>query len=331
MTFTPFEWIQLTWIGLSIIFLLVWLARTQYGRLALCNAYRREHDLTVVDMLFVAVVYIVASGVGLFFAKDGDEPGDTQFATYAATAAGQIVIAVVAAIVARRAFRHGLKGLGTGDITTAATTTTTTTAITAATDATTAEQRGTQTQTDTPPGTPAASVAEKGLSFSILQLIQGLGYFFAATGLTWATLAVTQLICQSIGYSDIQRHSFLEALGDNPPGAVVALLIVTPTLLAPVAEELLFRGLLQSFLIRFFRSCAPSTSKSGSGPRWQGIFVTAVIFALLHGNWQHWPALIVLAVFLGYVYERRNDIVLVMFIHGLFNALHVAVTLTGLG
>lgn len=81
-------------------------------------------------------------------------------------------------------------------------------------------------------------------------------------------------------------------------------------LAAAVAEELLFRGLLQNSLEK----------KYG---RWWGILLTSLLFALLHDPWRFVPILFVAGLF-GYLVSRGNSIYYGMVAHAITNATSVA-------
>lgn len=93
--------------------------------------------------------------------------------------------------------------------------------------------------------------------------------------------------------------------------------ILSVVVLTPIAEEVFFRGLVQSTFRRYFRS------------PWVGIVATSAIFVLLHyPQWKDMPALFALAVALGYNYERCGRLYPAILIHAIFNAVNVAVVLT---
>ena len=158
-------------------------------------------------------------------------------------------------------------------------------------------------------------------------------------GLTFLALLLTLQICQYFGYEQIQKHDFLDMLQKSPPLSSLILLIISPALIAPVVEEMLFRGLLQNFFIRSLaarRRKTNITEPYGGFPdgsvnpakcRWLGIIITSCIFALFHAHWQHWPALIVLSVGFGYCYERHGKLLIPIVIHSLFNILSLTMTL----
>jgi hypothetical protein len=83
----------------------------------------------------------------------------------------------------------------------------------------------------------------------------------------------------------------------------------------PIWEEVVFRGLLQSAL------------RGRIGGPWPAIAVSAGLFTMVHNQPQALPALAVLAVVLGYNYERTGRLLAPMLTHALFNAIFIAETL----
>ncbi|MGH2611940.1 MAG: lysostaphin resistance A-like protein, partial [Rhabdochlamydiaceae bacterium] len=86
----------------------------------------------------------------------------------------------------------------------------------------------------------------------------------------------------------------------SPPQLLLALISII--IIAPIVEELLFRGTLQQYLKKFL---SVKTS----------IALTAVIFSCFHfsssqgiGNFSLIPSLFVFSCFLGYIYERQGSI-----------------------
>lgn len=88
-------------------------------------------------------------------------------------------------------------------------------------------------------------------------------------------------------------------------GAYVANLIVIAGL-APVVEELWFRGLAFSFLRSY--------------GEWLAILTTGVSFGLIHGLWVGLPILIPFGIVLAYMRSRLDSIYPCILIHSLFNA-----------
>lgn len=95
-----------------------------------------------------------------------------------------------------------------------------------------------------------------------------------------------------------------------------ALLILSATVLAPLMEEVVFRGFLQTTLRKYL------------GSAWLGILCTSVFFALVHGIWLHWPVLFVLSLVLGYNYERTGRLWASIVLHATFNMYNTYVFLS---
>lgn len=100
------------------------------------------------------------------------------------------------------------------------------------------------------------------------------------------------------------------------PWLLVAMLFVA-CVLAPINEELLFRGAI-------FRFCR---QRFGRGT---ALVISASLFGLMHGNWASFLPLAVLGMILALAYERTGDIRVSMLAHGLFNLNTLAILLTGL-
>lgn len=87
--------------------------------------------------------------------------------------------------------------------------------------------------------------------------------------------------------------------------------VVMAVVVAPVAEEVIFRGYLYPV---FKKSLGPAVS----------LVLTSVLFAVLHGHAPSIPALTMLAVCLGLAYEQTGSLLVPMTMHAVFNAVSVA-------
>jgi membrane protease YdiL (CAAX protease family) len=166
-------------------------------------------------------------------------------------------------------------------------------------------------------------------------------YFVTFQGLTMLMLGITIAICNGLGYEELQVHETLDKLNDDPTWREAIFLAVPAIIIAPVFEECLFRGLLQTFIIRLPGligywtkppSLTPETQPipilpATSAARWFGIAASSAAFAVSHANWQHAPALFILSLGLGYSYERQGTLVAPILIHALFNTIPVALML----
>lgn len=89
-----------------------------------------------------------------------------------------------------------------------------------------------------------------------------------------------------------------------------ALALISGVIMAPLAEELFFRGMLQSMLRQHLKR------------PWVAILLTSTIFAMLHAPiWKDVVPLFALSVALGYGYERFGRLLVPVLVHALFNGL----------
>jgi membrane protease YdiL (CAAX protease family) len=115
-----------------------------------------------------------------------------------------------------------------------------------------------------------------------------------------------------------KEHTLLEAL----PGSQwywKIVLVFSAVVVAPLAEEIFFRGLLQSMI------------RSYTQRPWVAVVAAAVIFGGVHAEWQNVPALIILGIALGYNYERTGRLLPAILIHALFNGIMVTAALMDAG
>jgi membrane protease YdiL (CAAX protease family) len=123
-----------------------------------------------------------------------------------------------------------------------------------------------------------------------------------------ALLAATSCLFQWLGLHP-RTHVVLENLNVLPPGWK-ALAVLSVVVMAPLAEEVFFRGLIQSMVRQY------------TGRPWLAILVGSAVFALFHiaGEPQAVPSLFALAVVMGYNYERTGRLYSPILIHATFNA-----------
>ena len=128
-----------------------------------------------------------------------------------------------------------------------------------------------------------------------------------------------------------QLHPVLKQLEQTHSPEQILSLVVMICIIAPIAEELFFRGLLQTMIIRTIavvRRRDTDAEHIRGGERLAGILIAAAIFAAVHLSvtkdaWSWLPALFLLGVALGYAYERTGKLWADITIHSLFNAFAV--------
>lgn len=120
-------------------------------------------------------------------------------------------------------------------------------------------------------------------------------------------------VVMSLGVSQPAEHQ-IAALGEQNPELLLVLIPLSFLVIGP-GEELLFRGVIQTWLIQEFSDVS-------------GVIVTSVIFALGHlaaysgGNIVlSLSILFVLSILLGAIYEVSDNLVVPALVHGAYNAI----------
>lgn len=192
---------------------------------------------------------------------------------------------------------------------------------------------------------------------------QGLLAMLCVLPLMFVAGIVLELFYQLIGYRHPTEHEMLTVLGRSRERMTTYLIIGGATLLAPVFEEFLFRGHLQTILVSAFspRRNEPqgfpvlddamqpleAPMSAGSEPRayvtmppavaleapalwpgarWAAIAITSLLFAALHPGWT-WPLIFLLSLALGYAYERTGNLWVPVVMHLVFNTFNTALFL----
>ena len=111
-------------------------------------------------------------------------------------------------------------------------------------------------------------------------------------------------------------HELFRYLSDLQSPFGLALLMVSVVIVAPVTEEILYRGVLQSWMIHLL----------GRPHRIAAVMMVAAAFSLVHlsaAPWQVLPALFVLGLMLGWLYETTGSLWPGIAVHALFNLTNV--------
>lgn len=107
-----------------------------------------------------------------------------------------------------------------------------------------------------------------------------------------------------------QMQEVLQTLSAAPLLWQRILLVFAIVALAPLGEEILFRG----FLYRAFAAKL--------GPFW-GMALSGLLFGAAHLEWQVFPAFAVLGMVLAHLYRKSGDLWLCIATHTVFNAIGV--------
>lgn len=129
------------------------------------------------------------------------------------------------------------------------------------------------------------------------------GFFVIAT-ITYLTNLATQLVLKHLDAVPEQNHPMFQIMQSGSSMQIV-LAILSAVLVAPVFEEILFRGHFQTLFASLFGNVA-------------AILGTSLLFTILH-PWWTMPAIFVLSVMMGVVRWKTNSTWPSLAIHVMFN------------
>lgn len=112
-------------------------------------------------------------------------------------------------------------------------------------------------------------------------------------------------------------HESLKRLLEDDTGKELMTILISAVILAPLLEEPVFRGVLQTCLMRL-----------QGGRRWPALVLTSLLFSVTHAwvvPWQNLVPLFVLGLVFGYVYERTGSLMTAVLTHAGFNAINVGI------
>jgi membrane protease YdiL (CAAX protease family) len=134
---------------------------------------------------------------------------------------------------------------------------------------------------------------------------------------TWplmmAAITMTMFFARLLSGHDyqMQQHQQLEMITENPQLPLRIMIVFVAVVIAPLLEEMMFRGFVQTTIRTYFNT---------RNNAWPAIAASSVFFAIMHADPGHWPTLFVLGICLGYSYEKSGSLFRPIFIHFFFNA-----------
>lgn len=124
------------------------------------------------------------------------------------------------------------------------------------------------------------------------------------------------LVLRQFGLPDTPQDLIAVFDAVKSPAVLIAMLVVA-CVVAPINEELLFRGVI-------FRFCRQRFGRAIA------LAVSGTLFGLMHGNWAGFLPLALLGAALALAYEHSGDIRVPILAHALFNLNTTVVILSGL-
>ncbi len=193
------------------------------------------------------------------------------------------------------------------------------------------------------------------LGFNAERLPKGFGIgitgMLIAMPLIYGSMIAAEWVYQQVGYYHPPAHDLLRTMDQTPDRLVRNLAIVVAVVVAPLWEELLFRGHIQTLLREGFARIRETASDGDAGiaparsgttleyfanapalvpgvkPRaadsWLAILLTSAIFASIHQPWTA-PPIFVLSLCFGFAYERTGNLWVPVAMHASFNGLMTA-------
>jgi len=147
-------------------------------------------------------------------------------------------------------------------------------------------------------GDPANSIAVPLLvSFLVLPAVLALHF-------------VSKFLLDSVGITESAQQA-VQMVSQASHPAELALQGISVIVLAPIAEELIFRGII-------YNTTKQITSRTAA------VLLSAMLFAAVHGQWALVLPLMGLSVALVWVYERAGTILAPILLHASFNAVNFA-------
>ena len=183
----------------------------------------------------------------------------------------------------------------------------------------------------------------KGFGLDIKTIIRDFFAAFINLLAVWplmeAALLLTLYVGKLIWGADyqIEPHDALESITQYSQLPVRISIVVVAVVAAPVVEELIFRGMLQTMIRSYLAARRSPLVAQGMGHEegaaersgaWPAIIISSALFASIHAIPAHWPTLFILGVCLGYSYEKSGSLLRPLFIHSFFNAIMVTVALS---
>ncbi|MDR0428513.1 MAG: CPBP family intramembrane metalloprotease [Puniceicoccales bacterium] len=115
-------------------------------------------------------------------------------------------------------------------------------------------------------------------------------------------------------FNSLKQQELLQFLSLHPPFPFPLVAVFSAVILAPIVEEIFFRGGIYRFLCGKIHR------------RWAAL-ITAALFSLLHGNILASVPLFFLSLLLTHFYEKEQSLLVAILIHGMFNGNGILLTL----
>ena len=137
-------------------------------------------------------------------------------------------------------------------------------------------------------------------------VLLALGALVGFLPVAWTLSHVTGLLIEKSGQKPVVQQA-VQLIQEHPPLYETLCMGISTILLAPVVEEILFRGILYP------------TLKQMQFPRF-ALYGTSLLFAAIHSNLLTFLPLFILAIILTLLYEATDNLLAPIALHSFFNA-----------
>ncbi|QDU32311.1 CAAX amino terminal protease self- immunity [Poriferisphaera corsica] len=126
------------------------------------------------------------------------------------------------------------------------------------------------------------------------------------------------------GTVELLGHEILITISQSKSMGAIAIFGVSAIVVAPIVEEVLFRGAMQTTLFNLLIRGHADDKRMELIVRWGVVFVSAIVFMSIHmsavPSWQPLVGHFTLGLILAWLYERRGSLWPCIILHALFNA-----------
>jgi len=182
----------------------------------------------------------------------------------------------------------------------------------------------------------------KGFGLNVKTIVKDFFAAFVNLLTVWPLITVAILLTMYFGKHiwgqeyQMQQHQQIKLITEYTQLPLRIMIFVVAVVIASLFEEMIFRGLFQTTIRSYFEARFWSPTAQGPGDEdrvtdkygaWVAILISSGLFAAVHAETSHWPAMFVLGIGLGYAYEKSGSLFRPIFIHSFFNATSIIATL----
>lgn len=172
---------------------------------------------------------------------------------------------------------------------------------------------------------------------SLKDLWVAVKYYFAMMLVVFAATLFSAVVVEFITGNPPESQEIVQLLNKEESNYLLALSFCSFGILAPLVEEIYFRGLLYGMLKGLFANAERKFAECADGkiPRWCvsricAAVLSAAFFASVHFCLSAFIPLFCIGLFLVGLYEKRGNLLAPILVHCVFNTVNAIIILSGL-